>query len=280
MKTEELLASLVSRIDEAPIIQDPFDHVYFSELFPEGYYRDLLDKLPTLGEYREFRYHSAMRADGRSTRRWFFLYPEHLSYLAEERRPFWETLSQVLTSDGLQAAFRRKFRTSLEQRFGRKVEDMHFHAAPVLVRDLSGYRIPIHPDTPHKAMTIQFYLPRDDSQAALGTHFHAGETGEAAARSRAMPFLPSSGYAFAVTRASWHSVPVTGQRAGERNSLMLTYYVQDTARDRQFVDAERKRAIEAISRPEAEPMSKGELLLRRVGRAVRSELGRIKRSLQ
>jgi hypothetical protein len=46
-----------------------------------------------------------------------------------------------------------------------------------------------------------------------------------------MPFLPASGYAFAVRRKeSWHSVPATTAADGERRSIMLTYYADRAPR--------------------------------------------------
>ena len=44
-----------------------------------------------------------------------------------------------------------------------------------------------------KAITVQFYLPADESQAHIGTRLHAGRDGEAAARIVQLPFRPASG---------------------------------------------------------------------------------------
>src|SRR5262249_2337513 len=123
---------------------------------------------------------------------------------------------------------KRKFRAALERRFGRGIERLSFYPVPMLLRDLSGYRIGIHGDSLGKAITVQFYLPRDDSQAHLGTILHEGRDGEAARRTKTLGFRPASAYAFPVVyHESWHSVATTSAADGERNSLMLTYYVQE-----------------------------------------------------
>ena len=120
----------------------------------------------------------------------------------------------------------------LERRFGRSIDTLSFYPVPMLLRDLRGYRIGIHGDAMRKAITVQLYLPRDDRQAHLGTLFHEGRDGEAAQRTRALAFRPATGYAFPVMRhQSWHSVAQTTDADGERNSLMLTYYVQQGALD-------------------------------------------------
>ena len=138
----------------------------------------------------------------------------------------------MLRSREVQDAFKRRFRQALERRFGKPIDSLSFYPVPMLLRDFGGYRIGVHGDSTSKAITAQFYLPPDASQAHLGTLLHEGRNGEAATRVVPLAFLPATGYAFPVIRhESWHSVGQTSQGDGERNSLMLSYYVQDTASD-------------------------------------------------
>jgi hypothetical protein len=219
---------LAARVDATPLQTAPFDHIYMDRVFPPGYYARMLRMLPATDRYRELRHRDALQPDGRSARRKFYLFPEHVMLLPREQRAFWLALSRQLRSRALQEAFKRKFRGALERRFGRPVEELSFYPVPMLLRDLGGYRIGIHGDSMSKAITVQFYLPVDDRQAHLGTIFHEGRTGDAAERTKTLPFRPATGYAFPVVRHhSWHSVARTSDADGERNSLMLTYYVQD-----------------------------------------------------
>jgi hypothetical protein len=219
---------LVSQVDASPLETTPFDHIYLKEVFPPAYYRRLLDHLPDTRRHRELRHPDAMQQDGHSARRKFYLYPEHVRVLPVGQRAVWLELARLLRSPALQDAFKRKFRAALERRFGRGIDRLTFYPVPILVRDLGGYRLGIHADSPRKAITVQIYLPRDESQGHLGTIFHEGREGEAATRTRVLPFLPATGYAFPVVdEQSWHSVAQTSDQDGERNSLMLTYYVQE-----------------------------------------------------
>jgi hypothetical protein len=218
---------LAGRVEATPLETDPFDHVYLENLFPPDEYRRLLDHLPETRRYRELTHREAVQPDGSSARRKFYLLPEHIMWLPAGQRAYWRELSRHLRSRALQEAFKTKFRAALEQRFGTSIDKLSFYPVPILLRDLGGYRIGIHGDGQRKAITVQFYLPRDDSQAHMGTVFHEGRNGEAAQRTKRLAFVPAAGYAFPVMRhRSWHSVPQTSDSDGERNSLMLTYHVQ------------------------------------------------------
>ena len=136
-----------------------------------------------------------------------------------------------MCSDELQSAFKQKFRVALELRFGKPVERLKLYPVPILLRDQPGYRIGIHSDVATKAITVQYYLPGDDTQRDIGTIFHEGETSEAAGRKTQMAFMPATGYAFPVTQTkSWHSAARTTEADGERVSMMVTYYVDEDLR--------------------------------------------------
>jgi hypothetical protein len=223
----EPTTDLAGRIGATPVETVPFEHLYLDQVFPPDEYQRLLDHLPETRRYRELTHREAVRPDGTSARRKFYLVPEHIMWLPAPQRAYWGKLSRVLRSRDLQEVFKAKFRAALEARFGCSIDRLSFYPVPMLLRDLSGYRIGIHGDALRKAITVQFYLPRDESQAHMGTVFHEGRNGEAALRTKRLAFLPGAGYAFPVIRhKSWHSVPQTADSDGERNSLMLTYHVQ------------------------------------------------------
>ena len=218
---------LVGRVEGSALDPSPFPHSYIERAFPSEYYRRLLDRLPATRRYRELRHRDALQADGRSARRKFYLFPEHIMLLPADQRALWLDVSRALRSRALQDAFKRKFRAALERRFGRSIDRLSFYPVPILLRDFPGYRIGIHGDSLSKAITVQFYLPRDDSQAHLGTVLHQARSGPGAERTKRLPFGPAASYAFPVVyHESWHSVVQTVPADGERNSIMLTYYVQ------------------------------------------------------
>ena len=106
---------------------------------------------------------------------------------------------------------------------------------PVLYTDLDGYAIKPHPDTRRKVLTMQIYLPADDTQRDLGTTIYKiSPMGVFAWKSyglvkeKTVPFLPNTGYAFAVGQDTYHSVDVVGPEVNTRDSILLTYFVDQT----------------------------------------------------
>jgi hypothetical protein len=221
---------LVRVVDRAPLRSEPFDHIQMENVFPSGFYRQMLEALPARGKFHELFHKDALRTDGSSTRLRLYLYRENFWRLPAVQRRIWGRVAAALCSPGLELAFKRKFRAALEDRFQMPAEKVPLYPIPILVRDQPGYRIGIHADALTKAITVQFYLPSDMSQAHLGTVFHTTRAQDGSDKPLAMRFLPATGYAFAVRKKeSWHSAPTTTEADGERRSIMLTYYLDDEA---------------------------------------------------
>lgn len=221
-------AQILAAVERSAVRHDPFDHLYMENILDAPSYRALLEALPDRARFNDLLHPDALRPDGSSTRLRMYLYPEMLWRLPAAERRAWLPIARLLTSDALRDAFRNKFRAALEERFGRPVETIGLYPVPILLRDQPGYRIGLHSDVATKAITVQFYLPRDESQRHLGTLFHKSDSGPDAEEVTRMPFLPASGYAFPVASTkSWHSARTVGPEDGERVTMMITYYVAD-----------------------------------------------------
>jgi hypothetical protein len=231
---------LVDAVERSRLRKKPFDHIYMERVLNSASYRALLAAMPEQGHYHDLKHHDAVRKDGSSTRLRMYLYPELLRRLPEEQRRVWLPVARALCSRELELAFKRKFRRALEERFGKPAEKIGVYPIPILLRDQPGYRIGIHSDVRKKAITVQFYLPADESQRHIGTIFHESNTAPGAERTTQMAFMPSSGYAFPVSLTkSWHSAATTTPADGERVSMMVTYYVADSFARRLYWKARR-----------------------------------------
>lgn len=219
----------VNAVNAAEERREPFHYLRLADVFPSDLYAAMLDAMPVREDYRRMsgRARYTRTGDGGGTRTKIDLFPEYIRHLPRDKRTVWTTVGRALCSPEVRDAFKQRLAPGLERRFGRRYDSVGMYPFAMLTRDVAGYRIGIHPDTRGKAMTIQFYLPRDRSIEHVGTVFHE-RTGERTyRRAAAMPFAPNSGYAFAVGGDTYHSVDTLGPEVRTRDSILLTYFVDE-----------------------------------------------------
>jgi hypothetical protein len=178
---------------------------------------------PMSGRARE-----AQRPDGTPTRTKMHLLPEFIRRMPPRQREVWAPVGEVLCSALVREAFVRRLAVGLEKRFGAIYGRVDMCALPILTRDVAGYKIGVHPDTRHKGITVQLFLPGDESIAHVGTSFHRRCPGGGYEKVRQVPFVPNSGYAFAVGSDTFHSLDTLGAEVTTRDSILLTYFVDHT----------------------------------------------------
>jgi hypothetical protein len=231
MSRREAVASLtrflVSSIESARAVEEPFFHLRFDSVFPDDVYAAMLREMPVASDYRALpgRGGGNLQADRSSTRVKIDLFPEYIRRLPPQKHAVWDVVGRALCSDEVKAAFVRRLAPGLDRRFGKDHQDMGMFPIPVLTRDIPNYRINPHTDTHWKGITVQFYLPPDDSTKHIGTIFHGRASDGSFTRAAQMPFLPNSGYAFAVGDNTWHSADPVGPEVKTRDSILHTYFV-------------------------------------------------------
>ena len=224
----ESLSRFVTRsIDAARAGEAPFHHLVFDHVFPDDVYAAMLTAMPVASDYRPMSGRSKGHdlADGTHTRVKIDLFPEYIRSLPAEKRAVWDVVGRALCSQDVKQAFVRRLAPGLERRFGPDFTRVGMYPIPVLTRDIPGYEIPPHTDTRWKGITVQLYLPRDDSHVNIGTIFHGRGPDGNLTRDAQMRFARNSGYAFAVTDVSWHSADPVGNEVDTRDSILLTYFV-------------------------------------------------------
>jgi hypothetical protein len=247
-------SSLVAALARARMDREPFSHVSLEHAFPPDIYRAMLDGLPGLDCFvpdNPSKYGAAARRFHRpagdtpapvSCRYTMPLNDANLAGVPEAGRALWTGVASALASDELKDRIFSVFAADLCRRFRTDVPGLSripAYPRPTLIRDLSGYWIAPHPDSPAKIVTVQFYLARDLSQRALGTTLYRRRLFNPRiliSRSnlfepvRQMEFLPNTGYAFPVGSRSWHGRAEVPAGSGERNSILLVYY-RDPSRE-------------------------------------------------
>jgi len=230
---EAVLEWATGAILNAQSFEAPYPLILFRDFFPGDFYRRLLKHFPPDDRF--------VQLNGEGTRRQYALYDDRTEPGSEEGRAAWSIVRRVLSSPEIAAALRTKLDPGFRIRAkgSREVWPIPMFPRPVLYADLDGYAIKPHPDTRRKVLTMQIYLPADDSQRELGTTIYKiSPMGVFAWKSygltkdKTLPFLPNTGYAFVVIhpaysllKSSWHgreaiSVPVEKPRL----SILNTYY--------------------------------------------------------
>jgi hypothetical protein len=230
---QRVLGSAVNSILNAEALRKPYPLIRFRDFFPSDFYARLLQCFPGVDRF------AGLNGDG--TRREYALHDERSDPGSEEGRELWSIVRRVLSSEEVASALREKLDEGFRIRSKKSGEGwpVPMHPRPVLYTDLNGYAIKPHPDTRRKVLTMQIYLPQDDTQRELGTAIYKiSPMGVFAWKSyglvkdKTVPFLPNSGYAFVVIhpayslmKSSWHgreaiTVPVERPRL----SILNTYY--------------------------------------------------------
>ncbi len=223
---ENLSRFVAASIDAARAGDLPFEHLVFERVFPDDVYNAMLAALPAASDYRGMseKRRRVDFADGADTRFKIDLLPEYIRHLPAAQRAIWNVVGRALCSHAVRDALVRRLSRGLERCFGEDFARVGMYPLPILTRDVTGYHIIPHTDTHWKAITVQFYLPPDDSIAHVGTVFNERVGSEFPKRAQ-MKFLPNTGYAFAVGTDTWHSVERVGPEVKMRDSILLTYYV-------------------------------------------------------
>jgi hypothetical protein len=206
----------------------PFYHLQFDRIFPPDFYAEMLRTMPDEHDYRPMSGKSKMgsvRPDGKPTRTKMDLFPEYIRHLPREKFAVWDVVGRILRSEEVKAALIRKLGPGLRKRFGENFAAVGMYPVPILTRDIPGYRVLKHTDSLWKGITVQLYLPGDNSNTHIGTIFHEQLPDGSKPRHTQMPFAPNSGYAFAVWDDTWHSAKPVGPEVKTRDSILLTYFV-------------------------------------------------------
>jgi hypothetical protein len=219
------LANFVAQsVDNARAVEKPFFHLEFDRVFPDDIYAQILRLMPESSDYRSMHGQSKVK-DGTQTRVKIDLFPEYIRSLPAEKRALWDVVGRALCADPVKQAFIRRLAPGLSKRFGADFAKVGMYPIPILTRDIPGYMIPPHTDTRWKGITVQLYLPADDANTDIGTIFHDVLPDGSKPKATQMRFAPNTGYAFAVGDDTWHSADPVHNRVKTRDSILLTYFV-------------------------------------------------------
>ena len=246
------------QIANAAVRPYPFPHFYVRPVFPEAFYRELLDNLPPTGIMKRIGEAGTVgqRDDMAGTVKSGSEQPRWITDVAtieehEEssgRGDVWKRFAAWLLSDEFQQLLMRKFSAGITERFGAGSK-LRTDVEARFVRDFTNYSIGPHTDTPRKLVSLLFYLPEDERLRHAGTSLFVpqdpsfrceGTTWykfKSFRKVETMHFVPNALFAFMKNDRSFHGVEQIEDQGIERNSLLYNIYVNKVVTDRQSAAA-------------------------------------------
>jgi hypothetical protein len=229
---------LAYKVANAPIAGFPYPHCYVENVFPDDFYAEMQRNLPDPEAMIPIE--EARNVQGYPERFVLEFRPEHLQALPESKRKFWSDFGNWMLSGRFQQLAMRKFAPFVEARF-KDVKNIRFYNEALLVQDITDYKIGPHSDSPVKVITMLFYLPRDNSQAHLGTSIYLPKDPNFRCsggphypfnmfdRMVTMPFMPNSLFTFVKGDNSFHGVEPVGDPGTRRWLLLYDVFVHQEA---------------------------------------------------
>jgi len=201
-------------IMNAPMRTYPYPHIYVPDVFPADFYAEMQRNMPhpdsmlPIEQARQVRgYKERFVLDvGRS-----------LEGLTPPQAGFWGGFASWLLAGRLKALMLAKFKPFVTYRF-EGVQGLAFRDEALLVEDRTNYALGPHTDAPAKVITVLFYLPKDESQAHLGTSLYVPKDPARRCpggphydradfdRVATMPFKPNAMFAFVKSDHTFHGV--------------------------------------------------------------------------
>jgi len=227
---------VIERIEAAPVRMQPSPHFFIEGIFPEPFYRSLLDNLPSNEDFIALSETGRVRNGAFDRRFVFFPKGDAIDELPEAKRAFWRDMIWLYRQP-LMLTLCRKFAHAFKTRFGAHPENLQILPDVLLVRDRAGFEIGPHTDTPSRFVSLLFYCPPDDSHEDLGTSLYMPrdrgfqcEGGphhpfDQFVEVDRMPFRHNCLFGFLKTTNSFHGVAAIADESVERDILLYNLRV-------------------------------------------------------
>ena len=214
-----------NKISNAKVSTNPYPHVYITNIFPPQVYACARRYMPggdaaedLAGIYRRTQKKPRFSIPLRDDRGPFKLAGKSGSVSkALANAKFWHDFSRHMGSPKILNAWLSLFKSTLKKRIGSKSNKKLYYSMD-LTRDLTGYNVRPHRDTPNKYVTTLYYLPETAENPYIGTvalraknlrsfrvsgsymewkHFNIA---------KAAAYVPNVAFAFVPCKKSWHGV--------------------------------------------------------------------------
>lgn len=235
------LEHLIERLQTAEITPDPYPHYFLENIFPDKFYRTLLQHLPGSAAYQNLFEITTLKLDHFRFRDQRDLGDGWTASLPDELRNFWDEFNSWFLGPDLARAVLGSFAEPMQQRFGERQSWPEVSVECQLIRHQAGFFLAPHSDLNTKLVVLLIYLPPDDRARHLGTSLYRPKDPnftcpdsihhpfENFVNVKTAPYVPNSMLAFARSDRSFHGVQPLGDQDladGQRDLMQYVLYDQ------------------------------------------------------
>ncbi|MDT7540202.1 MAG: hypothetical protein QOE33_106 [Acidobacteriota bacterium] len=234
------LSHVVTRLRASELITEPYPHYYLEHVFPDEYYKAMLEHLPASGVYQNLYEVTDLKLDHFRHRDQRNLDDGWTEALPPELKGFWDHFDEWFLGSELARAVLRSFAAPLRARFGDEESWPEVSVEAQLIRHRAGYFLGPHSDLHTKLAVLLIYLAPDESGAHLGTSiYRPKEPGFSCRNSthypfadfvrvKTTPYKPNSLLAFLRSDTSFHGVEsISEQDVNSQGRDLIQYVLHD-----------------------------------------------------
>jgi len=253
------LAHLVSRLQAADVVTEPYPHYYLENVFPDDFYKELLHHLPGISFYQNLFEVTTLKLDHFRYRDQRDLTDGWTDRLPVELQQFWNRFNAWFFGPDLAEAVLDSFAQPLRARIGAKGSWPDVSVESQLIRHRAGYFLGPHSDLHTKLVVLLIYLAPDESAMHLGTSLYRPKAAgfscpnsthypfEDFVKVKTAPYKPNSMFGFVRSDISFHGVePLSDDDVVACSRDLIQYVIYDRhAREAQLVARRLAAANEA-----------------------------------
>jgi hypothetical protein len=254
------LAHVAGRLLASEVVAEPYPHYYLENLFPDDYYRALLNHLPESAVYQNLFEVTTLKLDHFRHRDQRDFNEGWTKTLPDGIKEFWDSFNQWFLGPDLAQAVLASFAEPLRARFGEKQSWPEVSVESQLIRHRAGYFLGPHSDLHTKLVVLLLYLAPDESASHLGTSLYRPKDStftcpksthypfEDFVRVKTAPYKPNSMLAFLRSDISFHGVePLSEQDVTTSGRDVIQYVLYDKQAREAQLHARRLAAIEGAT---------------------------------
>lgn len=211
------------RIRSAKVSTNPYPHVYVTDVYPTNVYACIRRFMPggddaahLAGIYRRTQKKPRFSIPLRDDKGPFSTSNKRSTAVkALANLKFWNEFSKYMGGAKILDAWLSLFQSTLKKRIGSRSNKKLYYSMD-LTRDLTGYNIRPHRDTPNKYVTTLYYLPETAENPFIGTvalrqkgsvkKNQAYQEWKHFDIAKAAAYVPNVAFAFVPCERSWHGV--------------------------------------------------------------------------